>query len=204
MAQQPDRCSNTKSLRLFRNSNRPLGTPVSTEGGGASRKGMFWDVFWRWQPRWLNAQIVEGCSKEKGHTSWRPLSWSLGQTEWYLCLISVSAMEEKWQSRRGGKQVVPHEEPCRSESRSWNGLYILLVANEGSAAVEHYLPKRDIHPGACCTLTLLYCDLLVSTACITDFCLSACQDFDQTQVLATMREWSHFTNTSLFYDPTSR
>ena len=28
--QQPDRCSNTKSLKLFRNINRPLGTAVST------------------------------------------------------------------------------------------------------------------------------------------------------------------------------
>ena len=45
-------------------------------------------------------------------------------------------MEEKWQSRSESKQVV-HEEPCRSASRSLNGLYILLVANEGSAAVEH-------------------------------------------------------------------
>ena len=27
--QQPDRCSNVKSLRLFRNINRLLGTPVS-------------------------------------------------------------------------------------------------------------------------------------------------------------------------------
>ena len=49
-------------------------------GERPSRKGMSWDIFWRWQPRWLNAQIVEGCSKEKGHMSWRPLrqcwSWS--------------------------------------------------------------------------------------------------------------------------------
>ena len=33
MTQQPDRCLYTKSLRLFRNVNRPLGTPVSTGGG---------------------------------------------------------------------------------------------------------------------------------------------------------------------------
>ena len=33
MAQQPDRCSNTKSLKLFRNINRPLGTQVSTGEG---------------------------------------------------------------------------------------------------------------------------------------------------------------------------
>ena len=140
VAQQPDRCSNTKLLRLFRNINRPLGPPVS-KAGRPSRKVMFWDVFWGWQPRWLNGQIVEGCSKEKGHMSWRPLSqcwsWSWGWTEWFLCLFSVSVMEEKWQSRSEGKRVVPHEEPCSSVSRPWNGLYILLVANEGSAAVEH-------------------------------------------------------------------
>ena len=46
-------------------------------------------------------------------------------------------MEEKWQSRSEGKRAVPHEEPYRSASRSRNGLSILLVANEGSAAVEH-------------------------------------------------------------------
>ena len=33
-------------------------------------------------------------------------------------LISVSVMEEKWQSRSEGKRAVPHEEPCRSASRS--------------------------------------------------------------------------------------
>ena len=70
---------NAKSLKSFRNINRQYRTPVST-GGRPSWRGMFWDVFWRWQPRWLNAQIVEGCSKEKGHMSWRPLrqcwSWS--------------------------------------------------------------------------------------------------------------------------------
>ena len=31
---------------------------------------MFWDVLWRWQPRWLNGQIVEGCSEEKGRKNW--------------------------------------------------------------------------------------------------------------------------------------
>ena len=35
-----------------------------------------------------------------------------------LCLISVSMMEEKWQSMSESKRVVPHEEPCRSASRS--------------------------------------------------------------------------------------
>ena len=44
-------------------------------------------------------------------------------------------MEEKWQSRSEGKRVVPHEEPCRSASRSWNGRYVLLVANEGTLRV---------------------------------------------------------------------
>ena len=120
--------------------NRLLGTPVST-GGRPSRKGMFWDVFWRWQPTWLNGPIVEGCSKEKKRKSWRPScqcwSWSQGPTEWFFCLISVNVMEEKWQSRSEDKRVGPHEEPRRSASRSWNGLYVLLVANEGSAAVEH-------------------------------------------------------------------
>ena len=43
-------------------------------------------------------------------------------------------MEEKRQSKTEGKQVVLHEEPFRSASRSWNGLYILLIANEGTSA----------------------------------------------------------------------
>ena len=98
VAQQPDRCSNTRSLKLFRNINRPLGTPVST-GRRPSRKGMFWDVFWRRQPRWLNGQIAEGCFKGKGRMSWRPLrqswSWSKGWTGWFLCLISVRVEREQ-------------------------------------------------------------------------------------------------------------
>ena len=42
----------------------------------------------------------------------------LGMDRVILCSISVSVMEEKWQSRSEGKRAVPHEEPCRSASRS--------------------------------------------------------------------------------------
>ena len=52
-------------------------------------------------------------------------------------VFDLSEREERWQSRSEGKRAICHEEPCRSASRSLNGLYILLVANEGSAAVEH-------------------------------------------------------------------
>ena len=45
MAQQPDLCSNTKSLRLFRNINRPLGTPVSTGGGGGQVEKVCFETF---------------------------------------------------------------------------------------------------------------------------------------------------------------
>ena len=112
VAQQPERCSNTKSLRIFRNINRPLGTPVSTRER-PSRKGMFWDVFWRWQLRWLNGQIVEGCSKEKGRKSWRPLrqcwSWSWGRTEWFLFDLSErDGREVAIKERRGSTDGTPH------------------------------------------------------------------------------------------------
>ena len=42
----------------------------------------------------------------------------LGMDRGFHCLISVSVMEEKWQSKSEGKLAVPHEEPCRSASRS--------------------------------------------------------------------------------------
>ena len=38
MVQQPDWCSNTKSLKLSRNINRPLGTPVSKGGEAKSKR----------------------------------------------------------------------------------------------------------------------------------------------------------------------
>ena len=51
---------------FIRNSiNMPLGTLVTTEGR-PSRKGMFWDGFWRWQRSWRNGQIVEGCFQREG------------------------------------------------------------------------------------------------------------------------------------------
>ena len=40
VVQQPDQCSNAKSLKSFRNINMQLGTPVSM-GKRPSQKGMF-------------------------------------------------------------------------------------------------------------------------------------------------------------------
>ena len=43
-------------------------------GGRPSQKGMFWDVFWRWQPTWLNGQSSGRLFQREGANDLKALA----------------------------------------------------------------------------------------------------------------------------------